>query len=94
MVDRLGLPGTVAALVAVGALCAAVFQKSTLALIVAIPAAIYVAVRIVRPVGRALEQQGPNVGDQRSQRDGRASVLASSHRLFSPPADQTRVVFE
>jgi hypothetical protein len=51
MVDRLGLPGTVAALVAVGALCAAVFQKSTLALIVAIPAAIYVAVRIVRPSG-------------------------------------------
>lgn len=48
MLDRLGVLGLLAALVVVGCVFAAVFQKSLVAVIVAIAAAIYVAARIFR----------------------------------------------
>ena len=51
MIGRLGVPGSLAALVLVGCLGAIFFQGSTAAIFVAIPAAIFVAVQLFRPAG-------------------------------------------
>ena len=51
MFNRLGLPGTLAALVLVACVVAALFQKSVVAMVVAVPAAIYVGLRLFRPTG-------------------------------------------
>ena len=48
MLDRLGLPGIAVALLAVACVGAAVLQGSTVAIIVAVPAILYVAVRLLR----------------------------------------------
>jgi len=49
MFSRLQFPGIVAALMVIGCVGAAVFQGSTVAIVLAVPAAIYVAVLLFRP---------------------------------------------
>lgn len=45
MLSRLGIPGSLAAMVLVGCLGAIYFQGSTVAIFVAVPAAIFMGVR-------------------------------------------------
>jgi hypothetical protein len=45
MIGRLGIPGTLAALVFVGCVAAAIFQGSMVAIFVAVPAGIFTGVR-------------------------------------------------
>lgn len=51
MIGRLGIPGSLAALVFVGCLGAIIFQGSTVAIFVAVPAGIFTAVRFCYPAG-------------------------------------------
>ena len=49
MFARLGVLGVLALVVAIGATCAAVFQKSFAAAVIAVPAAAYVLIQLFRP---------------------------------------------